>query len=281
MTPTNINANNVVPSSITQVGITLKYTLLDYVRSRRFFILLAITAMAGILLTGVIGYYRPESFLGSPLAFYSSWWSNSIPLVVVLSGIFFGGDAISSEFQNKTGYFGIPNPVSRTSIYFGKWLAAFTAATSILALFTAVTLGNGIYYFGLNVPVEFLESVLFSWLFLAAVVGVSFCSSSLFKSSSMSILVSAILMLFAFSMVQTVVTLLVQIEPWFILTYGADIIGNIFTIPYPPHVTVLGTANETMTLYQSTVPEGIAIMALYLAVTTLVGLVMFRRKEFN
>jgi len=97
----------------------------------------------------------------------------------------------------------------------------------------------------------------------------------------MSILVSAILMLFAFSMVQTVVTLLVQIEPWFILTYGADIIGNIFTIPYPPHVTVLGTANETMTLYQSTVPEGIAIMALYLAVTTLVGLVMFRRKEFN
>jgi ABC-2 type transport system permease protein len=46
--------------------------------------------------------------------------------MVILSGIFFGGDALFGEFQNKTGYFTIPNPVRRSSIYVGKWIAALS-----------------------------------------------------------------------------------------------------------------------------------------------------------
>ncbi len=70
MNETQTAPSNVVPSSIAQVGITMKYTFLDYFRSRRFFILLIISLLVSALLTILVGYYRPESFLASDLSFY-------------------------------------------------------------------------------------------------------------------------------------------------------------------------------------------------------------------
>lgn len=284
MSETGIVSNNKVPGSMTQVGITMKYTFLDYFRSRRFIILLAITLLISALLTSIVGYYRPASFLSSDLSFYGSWWGNSVTFVIVLSGVFFGGDAISGEFQNKTGYFGIPNPIRRSSVYVGKWLSAFIAATVILGVFTAITVGNGMYYFGLNVPYQFGESVLFAWFYLAAVLGFTFFFSSLFKSSSMSILVTIILFLFVFTLLQTLVANLVKIEPWFILTYGAQVIGNILMVPYPPHTSVASfgpPGGPTFTTYNVTIPEGLAIIGLYSIITAILGLVLFERKEFT
>jgi len=107
---------NSVPSSLTQVRITMKYTFLEYFRSRRFLILLIITLLIAALLTILVAWRSPPSFLSSNLSFYSSWWGGAITFVIILSGIFFGGDAISGEFQNKTGYFGMPNPIRRSSV---------------------------------------------------------------------------------------------------------------------------------------------------------------------
>ncbi len=282
MTQTKLESRNIVPSSIAQVGITTKYALLDYIRSRRFFIILTITGLISVLLTVLVGYYRPPSFLTSNLSFYSSWWGNSVTFVVILSGIFFGGDAISGEFQNKTGYFGVPNPIRRSSIYIGKWLAAFIASIVILGVFTAVTVGNGLYYFS-GIPYQFGESLLFTVFYLIAVLGFTFFFSSLFKSSSMSILVTAILFLFVFTLIQQLVAGLVQIEPWFILTYGAQIIPNVLMATYPAHTTIfpIGRGGATLTEYNATIPEGLAIIAIYFAVTTIIGLILFERKEFN
>jgi ABC-2 type transport system permease protein len=285
MNETKNVSDNKVPSSLTQVGITMKYTFLDYFRSRRFLILLVITLLISALLTFIVGYYRPVSFLTSDLSFYARWWGMSVTFVIVLSAIFFGGDAISGEFQNKTGYFGVPNPIRRSSIYVGKWLAAFIAATVILVVFTAITVGNGMYYFGFTVPYQFGLSLLLAWFYLAAVLGFTFFFSSLFKSSSISILVTAILFLFAFTLIQTLVADLVQVEPWFILTYGGEIIGNILTVPYPAHTVVstqhFGGLTRTITTFSAPVPEGLAIIGLYFIITAVLGLILFERKEFT
>ena len=291
MTKTTISSNNNVPSSLTQVGITAKYTFLDYFRSRRFFILLTITLLVGVLLTVVVGYYQPASFLNSELDFYANWWGNSVTYVIILSGIFFGGDAIAGEFQNKTGYFGLPNPIRRSSVYIGKMLAAFSASSAILGIFVVITISNGMYYFGLSMPYEFVQSVLFAWFYLAAVLGFTFLFSSVFKSTSMSTIVTAILFLFAFSLIQTLVSSLVQIEPWFLLTYGAQIIGNVLSVPYPAHQTVTnfgpggdiggGVGGISMTTFNVQIPVGLAIIGVYFIVTAILGLILFERKEFT
>ncbi len=283
MAQTNFESKNAVPGSMTQVSIVTKYTLLDYLRSRRFFIMLIITVLISLLLTVLVGYYRPASFLTDELSFYNSWWGNSVTFVVILSAIFFGGDAISGEFQNKTGYFGVPNPIRRSSIYIGKWIAAFVASLVMLGIFTVITVSNGVYYFS-GVPYQFVESLIFALIYLVAVLGFTFFFSSLFKSSSMSILLTAILFLFVFSLVQTLVSALVQIEPWFILTYGSTIIGNVLATPYPPHMLTnsLGPGGHiTITTFNATIPEGLGIMAIYFVVTVIIGLVLFERKEFT
>ncbi|MGD0405981.1 MAG: ABC transporter permease [Candidatus Bathyarchaeia archaeon] len=291
MNETETISGNKVPSSMAQVGITMKYTFLEYFRSRRFLILLIITLLIAAALTIVVAWRRPEGFLSSNLGFYSSWWGGAssfsiVTFVIILSGIFFGGDAISGEFQNKTGYFGIPNPIRRSSIYIGKWLSAFLAATAILVVFTVITIANGVYYFGsAGVPYQFVWSLLFAWFYLAAVMGFTFFFSSLFKSSSISILATVILLLFGFTLIQTLVSGLVGIEPWFVLTYGAGIVGNVLTSPYPLHqITTTETfRNQTITTttFHATIPEGLAIIGLYFIVTTILGLLLFERKEFN
>jgi ABC-2 type transport system permease protein len=273
-----------LPSSIAQMGVMTKYELLNYFRSRRFFILLIIGLVISSILTALVAYYGVSSFAATALSFYSFWWGNSVTLVVILSGIFFGGDAISGEFQNKTGYFLVGNPLRRSSIYIGKWIAALTASLIILAIYAAIAMGNGIYYFGANIPYQFGESLIFSVLYLIAVLGFTFFFSSLFKSSSMSILVTAILFLFAFSLIQIIVSTLAQVEPWFIITYGSGIIGNVLTDPYPTTQTVRGGGfggRNATTVYAVSIPEGIAILVGYFVVTAVLGLLLFERKEFT
>jgi ABC-2 type transport system permease protein len=272
-----------LPGSIAQVGVMTKYELLTYFRSRRFFILLIIGLIISSILTAVVAYYGLSSFASNALGFYSFWWGNSVTLVVILSGIFFGGDAISGEFQNKTGYFLVGNPLRRSSIYIGKWIAALTASLIILAVYAAIAIGNGVYYFGANIPYQFGESLVFSVQYLIAVLGFTFFFSSLFKSSSMSILVTAILFLFAFSLIQLIVSSLAQIEPWFIITYGAGIIGNVLTDPYPTTQSIRGgfRGREVTTVYAVNIPEGIAILVGYFVVTAIIGLLLFERKEFT
>ncbi len=256
--------------------------MLNYFRARRFYVLLTITLLISVLLTGVVDYYRPTSYLNSTLDFYGSWWGGWVGFIIVLSGIFFGGDAISGEFQNKTGYFLIPNPIRRVSVYVGKWLAALIASMLIVALYAVIAIANGYAYFGLSIPYEFWESAAFALLYLISVLGFTFFFSSLFRSSSISVLVTAMLFLFIFTLIQALVANLAQTEPWFILTYGQSIISNIFTVPYPPQMrTIVGPEGRKFIQYQATIYQGLGIMTAYFIVTAVLGLLLFERKEFN
>ncbi|MDI9644884.1 MAG: ABC transporter permease [Candidatus Verstraetearchaeota archaeon] len=259
----------------------IKYELVNYLRTRRFYILLGITVALSGLLTAVVGHYRPQSFLSSPLAFYSNWWGMGATYILILSGIFFGGDAISGEFQNKTGYFIVVNPIKRSTIYAGKWFASFIASLAIFVTFALFTIANGMYYFWLEVPYQFGLSMVFSVLYLMAILGVTFLLSSVFKSSSVSILVTAILFIFAFSLIQTLVSNLAGMEPWFMLTYGAEIIGNVLKDPYPSHIVEIPIGpNLRFTVYNATIFEGVIIMGAYFVVCAILGLLIFERRDF-
>jgi ABC-2 type transport system permease protein len=249
----------------------MQYTFLDYVRSRRFFILLTIVLAVSAILTIVVAY--------SNLSIYFVWGAFA-PVLAMLSGVFFAGDAISGEFQNKTGYFSVTNPIRRSSLYIGKWLSAFVASSIMLSVFAIITLSIGLYY--RSVLSEFGLSVLFAWFFLAAVLGLVFFFRSLFKSSINTIFLSAMLLLVAFTAFVNLAGL-IPIEPWFILNYSAGIIGGVLTVPYPAHETAGVNLGKGIvaTTYNATVPEGLAIIGLYFIITTIVGLILFERKEFT
>jgi ABC-2 type transport system permease protein len=281
---------NKLPTSVQQVGIIAKNEMLNYFRSRRFLILLIIGLVISGLLTFAVAdrgisnvATNPVTGLVTSLQFYSTWWGDSATFVVVISAIFFGGDAISGEFQNKTGYFLVGNPIRRSSIYVGKWIAAFIGSLIVIVIFTAITIANGVYYFGGNAfPSQFGEAWVFSIVYLIAALGFAFFFSSMFKSSSMSILVTAVLLLFGFSIISELSTVLINLEPWYVLTYGAGIIGDVLMSTYPAHETTTPLGKRfTLTSYNPSIPEGLAIMIIYFAVTAVLGLLLFERKEFN
>jgi len=276
---------NKLPTSLQQVGIITKNEMLNYFRSRRFLVLLVIALLISGLLTFAVWHAGISNVATNALGFYSTWWGFSATLLVVFCAVFFGGDAISGEFQNKTGYFLVGNPIRRSSIYIGKWIAAFVASLIIFGVFTVITLANGFGYFGVNIPNLFVESFAFTILYLVAALGFTFFFSSVFKTSSMSIMVTVILLLFGFSLIDALLTDLVHIEPWFSLAYGSGIVGNVMTSPFPAHITSThigaGGRGPLFTTYNATIPEGIAIMVVYFAVTAILGLYLFERKEFN
>jgi len=59
----------------------------------------------------------------------------------------------------------------------------------------------------------------------------------------------------------------------------------VMTSPFPAHITSThigaGGRGPLFTTYNATIPEGIAIMVVYFAVTAILGLYLFERKEFN
>ena len=271
-------ANNRVPSGLAQCGVQAEFEFRNYLRSTRFYILLTIVVAIGMAIMAVMYVYRPPSYISSPLAFYSVWWGTVANLCAILTGIFFGADAISTEFQNKTGYYLLPNPVGRPSVFVGKWIASFAASAIAIGAYAAITLADGAIYFGANIPLEMGESFLFALFYIFPILGVSFFISSLFKNNSSSILVTALLLLFGFNFITPLITALSNSEPWYVLSYGAGVITNVLSSSgYPPHeVAIAGSSS-----YHATIPEGLAIMLVYFVVTLVLGILLFEREDFN
>jgi ABC-2 type transport system permease protein len=260
-----------------QIVTVTRYSFLNYVRSKRFLVMMVIVGLVNVGLTAVVAYTKSPAVVSSPGAFYGAWWGNFNGPFLILTVVFFGGDAISGEFQNKTGYFLVALPMRKSTIYVGKFIAALIASSMVLALFFVLTLANGVYYFGTDVPYDFLESALFAWVVLLAALSFTFMFSSLFKSAVTSVLLTVIMILFVFTIVQALVTVLLDIEPWFLLSYAVGIVDDVLMMPYPAHHSSFPIPNT----WNPTVPEGLAILAGYFLICGIVGLVLFERKEFT
>jgi ABC-2 type transport system permease protein len=279
-----------VPTSSEQVLKLTRYQFREYLRSRRFVALAAIVLAIGAILTTVVAYFR-GSLVSSNFAFYGTFWGGGADVVIVLAAVFFGGDAIAGEFQNKTGYFLMGLPLRRGTVYIGKFIAAFFASVSMMGLFLALLLGNGIYYFGTNAfPWQLWLSLLLAIVYLSAVLGATFLFSSLFKTSAYGFVLTAILFLFGFTILEALVTGLIKIEPWMIISYASSTIGSVFSsnVNWGIHglitttVTMVGPHRFiTTTSYSAGIAEGIVIMLGYLIGTAAAGLWLFEREEFT
>jgi len=269
-------------STLNQIRIITKYSFLNYFRARRFYVMLAIVILISGLLTFAFAYFRPASILqGTALGFYGAGWGSFVVLIIILSTALFGGDAIASEFQNRTGYFLVPNPIRRSAIYVGKWFAALAASSIILAVYAVLVIANGLYYFPGSIPWEFVESLTFAWIFVISALSLMFAFSSLFKSSAVSIVMGIMLLLIIFNVVDEVATALAGIEPWYSITYADGIISNVLNTSFPPHSTVLPAGRFHIAVFNATIPEGLAIMGVYFIIAAVVGLWLFEKKEFT
>jgi ABC-2 type transport system permease protein len=267
-----------IPGSLTQAIRLARYQVRDYLRSRRFILMMSIVGVIGGILTFLVAYFRPAGLLASGNVFYGGLWASFAGIVVVFAGIIFGGDAIAGEFQNRTGYFLMGQPIRRSSVYVGKYLAALVASLVALLFYLAILVGNGAYYLGTAaMSLQLLESLGLAIVYLLALLGATFLFSSLFKTSVYAVLVVAVMFLFGFNLIDGIVQSVAGYEPWYSISYGARIIGYPLT-GVPAHVSVGAFGGKA---FNPTYVEGLAICLGYILFTSIAGLFLFEREEFT
>jgi ABC-2 type transport system permease protein len=277
------------PPLLQQIPKLARYQLREYLRSRRFFAMAGIVLAIGVILTAIVGHYRGP-FVTSNVDFYAGGWGAAASYLVVLVGVLFGGDAIAGEFQNKTGYFLMGLPVRRSTVYLGKFLAAYAAAATMVLLYFGILLVNGAYYFGGGLfPWQFGISALLAFVYLGAVLGATFLFSSLFKISAYGFVLTSLLFLIGFTILQDYISAIAHTEPWMVISYASGTIGSVFDSPVNWGFT--GTSvlmhgdidtNVVVRIYTvAGVAEGVVIMVAYILVTLLAGLWLFEREDFS
>jgi len=215
-----------------------------------------------------------NEFASSNLAF--------ITLMIIISAAMFTGDSISSEFENRTGLILFPTPQRQNSIFVGKYIASLLATWLSVMLYYLVTiLAIGQIYGFDQVSMEFMQSVLLALLYSASAVSLIYFFSAAMKRAITSTLIG----FFALMMILPIVSLVLilgDVDPWFIITHSADLITDVLgasTTSFGPGANggpMSGLADFSPDFY-----EGIGVMVAYAIGFFAAGLGIANRKKME
>ncbi len=173
-----------LPSDVDQVMVVAKYDVLKYLRSKRLLGIIAIEVLVLVLITAIpplLGNAYPtdvNTLVGR--------YVNFTDLLVIIGATLFAGDAIVSEFQGRTGYLLFPNPVKRSVLLAGKFIASLGAMFLVLIVYYGAALVLGLAITG-SFSTLGLESLLLAMLYSISALAVGYLISSVMKGSTGSL----------------------------------------------------------------------------------------------
>lgn len=258
-----------------------RFELLRQLRRRRLFVLLIITAVVVVLFIVVLQVFGSSS---SDAYAYASTLVTWVTILAALAATFFGADALVGEFENRTGYLLFPQPVSRTSIFFGKLLAAFALTTVTLAAYYGVVAAATGVVKG-SVPIEVGYSFLLAILYSTAALGVAFLLSAALRGITMASVLTFMMLFFVLAIASTILGV-AAIRPDGNLAFAGGTISNILAGPYPdayppdPEGPVGGPGGGFQS-YSPAVPTSILVMAIWAAVGFGLAWALFQRREMK
>jgi ABC-2 type transport system permease protein len=272
---------------VRQIGTITKYRLIRYRRGRRLLAIILLTVIISALFLVVPPVVRapynkdPTGFIADMLPF--------LGVLSVLSATFFGADAIVSEFESKTGYFLFPNPIRKTTVFLGKFIAS--ALVSVIAI--------GLYYVIAVVSVRVIDgsipantglSFAYSLVYLFAILAVAYLFSAVMRSSVYSL----VLTFFTFFLILPIIDAVCSIakfKPWFSITFANGISQYILQNPYPTDkvfnaagtlgssAAAGGSQASSLVQYYPDVRLSLAVMAAYFVVAFVLSILMAQRRE--
>ena len=259
-----------------QVGIVTKYELLKHLRRKRLY--------AVLLIAAVVGFLQPIVPIAFNIAFpekvneWASSFFNFANLLIVIAGAFFAGDAISSEFEHRTGYIIFPNPVKRTSLVFGKFIAACISVLLTISLYYAIGVGAVFSIYNM-VPLETATSFAYAVLYILCVLGLTFLFSSFLKGSMGATLLSFFLLFLIMPIFSSVITL-TGTEPWFIPTYAAGMTTQVLNPQEDRVISIPGNPVKIYMFYPK-FPISLIVLVVYFAVAFILSLILVDRKDMT
>jgi ABC-type transport system involved in multi-copper enzyme maturation permease subunit len=271
------------PNSARQIVTVATFELLKYLRGRRLLAIVLLTVFISAIFLVVppaIGsaYPKdPKDFTTGMLAF--------LGILSILSATFFGADAIVSEFESKTGYFLFPNPIGKTAIFLGKFVASAVVSVGAIELYYAIVLVSVRAIDG-SIPANTGLSFAYSLFYLFAILAVAYLYSAVMRSSVYSLVLTFFTFLLILPIIDAVGAI-AKFKPWFSLTFASGISQYVFRDPYPTDNVLTKTAltgpssgaQIPVTQYFPAIPLSLIVMAAYFFFAFALAIILARRRE--
>lgn len=295
-----LNNGDIAPASgFRKLLLATKYEWLKHFRKKRLYVtlllsiavLLLLNILLPTLMAPIIGeaFSFPgetvEEFLGGsffgPL---SGVWT-----VLVILAIFFASDSMSTEFENKTGLLLFPNPIKRETIVLGKYIASMLMTTIVLAVYYVITWGFTLGYFPTTAN-EFILPYLGSFgvciLIAGGLIATTFLFSAIFNKSMVTSIVVFFLYFMVFNIIGGIFQLAVgqgnfQFEPWYLISYNADLISLVIAYPAERIVEQTGPFGTTYTVIPDIVVGISVTLILYIIVPLIVSTLIYKRRDIS
>ena len=201
--------------------------------------------------------------------------------LIIICIVFFGADALVSEYQTRTAYLLFPNPIKKEVMFLGKFLASFIASLSMVGLFyglivvlSLLSVGGVAFY----LPLSFA----FAALFLISILAVAFFISSVMKGSTGAIVLTFFLMFMILPIVQSV-GMISGMKMWFLFTFTGDLASTSLSWDDYPADSMVTYPEMGVTLYNYYPDPGtsVAVMVAYLIIFAAISMYLFKRKELT
>lgn len=276
---TSLRGHRPVPSDLEQVMVVARYDILKHLRSKRLIGILVIAALI-IVAYMAIPPALGESYSKDPRSF-ASGFITLMPTMIVIIATLFAGDAIVSEFQNRTGYLLFPNPVKRSSLYFGKYLAAIGLAAFILLVYYGLVAMLTLAVTG-GMTDKLLYSFGLAMLYACAAIALGFLLSSVLKGATGSLVLTFIVLILVMPMISGILSI-TSVNTDFLLSSAGDSVTYMMQDPYPQSYqqTIDMGTGQTMTMWFYYIQPwtAVAVMSIYAVICFVLGFVMFKRRE--
>ena len=270
-----------------QVGSTIKF---EFVRNRMNLLIATCASVFVYLLFLIIdliqqnrGVELPESnvdyltntYLGMLFAF-----------LVIIIAVTLGSSIICEDFQKDTGNLIFPK-TTKFRLLTGRIIARYLYAVIAVTVYYILAGITTLAYYG-NIDVLIFASWGWALLYTFAVFSVVIMFSSFMKSNSGTIILSILLMLIVFNLVDQILVFTgSKLEPLFILTYYSNIITAIFDMPtdrFTEQVFGGGGPDGSggITIYRWSTPSiaGAAVgMVIYSVILLTISYILFRFRQ--
>jgi len=269
-----------LPSPFLQILTVMRYEFLKSLKVRKLYGMIAFAYVVPILLISLPEFLGSE-YLDSPNEFISSQM-NFLTIIIVISVSFFGSSAIVSEFHNRTAYSLFPNPISRNSIWFGKFFTAVIISFVISSIFYKV-LAIGAWSIYGSVPVEIISSWTLSFPIVVMVTSISFLFSAILKSQTTAIVSVFILFVLIFPMIEGITVAFAEDKPWWLPSFISKVTEFSMYSPYPSDLIPgdLPRGPFDQHRYVAYVDESLSLMLAYSLLTGISSIVIFKKKEMS
>ena len=268
---------------IDQFLVAARFEVRSYLRTNRFFGILGLSGVASLIASAYLAYLGGSAIqaqwptLDDFLATFTSYTST----LLLISTALLGGDAISTEFGTPAGYFSLVQPVRRSVLLLGRFVAAFVVSVAVVSIFFLTIVGFGFGVFG-----AFSAATLVAYglvlLLALAFLGLVFLMSAAFRRPTIGIIVIVLLLYLVFPIANLALES-AHVEPWFLLTYAESSISQAFVAS--PHVTQVssgrGNGSFTLTIYNPSLAQGASIMVGYFLGGLAGALAIFSRQEVS